>query len=61
MPKIQIAPSILSADLSKINQEIKKVEKYSDLIHVDIMDGIFVPATTVDSAFVKRLLNVRAS
>ena len=55
MPKIKIAPSILSADLSKVNQEIKEVEKYSDLIHVDIMDGIFVPATTVDSAFVKAI------
>ena len=55
MPKIKIAPSILSADLSKINQEIKEVEKYADLIHVDIMDGIFVPPTTVDSNFVKTI------
>lgn len=55
MPRIKIAPSILSADLSKINAEIKEVEKYSDLIHVDIMDGIFVPPTTVDSDFVKTI------
>ena len=55
MPKIKIAPSILSADLSKINEEIKEVEKYSDLIHVDIMDGIFVQPTTVDSNFVKTI------
>lgn len=55
MPKIKIAPSILSADLSRINQEIKEVEKYADLIHVDIMDGIFVPPTTVDSSFVKTI------
>ena len=55
MPKIKIAPSILSADLSKVNQEIKEVEKYSGLIHVDIMDGIFVPPTTVDSNFVKKI------
>lgn len=55
MPKIKIAPSILSADLSGINQEIKEVEKYADLIHVDIMDGIFVPPTTVDSNFVKTI------
>src|SRR3989344_7717230 len=53
MPKIKIAPSILSADRSKINEEIKEVEKYSDIIHVDIMDGIFVPPTTIDSNFVK--------
>ncbi|HLG24773.1 MAG TPA: ribulose-phosphate 3-epimerase [Candidatus Nanoarchaeia archaeon] len=55
MPKIKIAPSILSADFSKINDEIKQVEKYSDLIHVDIMDGIFVPPATVDSHFVKTI------
>ena len=55
MPKIKIAPSILSADLSKVNSEIKQVEKYSDLIHVDIMDGIFVPPTTVDSKFVSTI------
>ena len=55
MPRIKIAPSILSADKSKINEEIKQVEKYSDLIHVDIMDGIFVPPTTVDSNFVKSI------
>src|SRR3989344_7431047 len=52
MPKIKLAPSILSADFSKINEEIRQVEKYSDLIHVDIMDGIFVPPTTVDAGFV---------
>ena len=55
MPRIKIAPSILSADLSKINAEIKEVEKYSDLIHVDVMDGIFVPPTTIDSKFVKAI------
>ncbi len=55
MPKIKIAPSILSADMSKINKEIKEVEKYSDFIHVDIMDGIFVPPTTIDSSFVKKI------
>ena len=55
MPKIKIAPSILSADLSKINEEIKEVEKYADLIHVDIMDGVFVSPTTIDSKFVKSI------
>ena len=55
MPKIKIAPSILSADLSKINKEIKEVEKYADLIHVDIMDGIFVPPAAVDADFVKAI------
>src|SRR3989338_1423487 len=55
MPKIKIAPSILSADKSRINEEIKEIEKYSDLIHVDIMGGIFVPPTTVDADFVKTI------
>ena len=55
MPRIKIAPSILSADKSRINEEIKEVEKYSDFIHVDIMDGVFVPPTTVDSNFVKAI------
>lgn len=52
MLKIKVAPSILSANLSKVNDEIKQIDKYADLIHVDIMDGIFVPPTTVDSVFV---------
>ncbi len=55
MLKIKIAPSILSADRSRINSEINEVEKYSDLIHVDIMDGIFVPPVTIDSDFVKKI------
>jgi len=55
MPKIKIAPSILSADLSKVNQEIKEVERYADMIHVDIMDGVFVPRTTVNADFVKTI------
>ena len=55
MPKLKLAPSILSADFSRINDEIKQVEKYSDLIHVDIMDGVFVPPTTVDVNFVRKI------
>ena len=55
MPNIKIAPSILSADLKHINKEIRQVDGCSDLIHVDIMDGVFVPPTTVDSEFVKKI------
>ncbi len=55
MLKTKLAPSILSADLKKVNREIKEVEKYSDLIHIDIMDGIFVPPTTIDAKFVKTI------
>ena len=45
--KIKIAPSILSSDFGKLNEEIKDVEAYSDLIHVDIMDGHFVKNITI--------------
>lgn len=41
-----IAPSILSADFGKINEEIATIDMDSDLIHVDIMDGHFVPNIT---------------
>lgn len=45
--KIQIAPSILSADFGKLNEEIASVEPYVDLLHVDVMDGHFVPNITI--------------
>ena len=45
--KIKIAPSILSSDFGKVNEEIKGVEPYVDLIHVDVMDGHFVPNITI--------------
>lgn len=40
---IRICPSILNADHSKIENEISKISKQSDLIHLDIMDNVFVP------------------
>jgi len=51
--KIKIAPSILSADFGRLNEEIKKIEKYVDVIHVDVMDGHFVPNITIGAPVVK--------
>ena len=47
MGKIKLAPSILSCDFSKLAEEIKKVEQYSDYIEVDVMDGHFVPNISI--------------
>ncbi len=41
--KIKISPSILSADFGRLNEDIKTIEEHSDYIHVDVMDGHFVP------------------
>lgn len=44
--KFFLAPSILSADFGRLDEEIASVEKYVDFIHVDVMDGHFVPNIT---------------
>ncbi len=47
-PEIRITPSILNADRSNLRGEIAKIAQVSDLLHLDIMDNIFVPNTTWD-------------
>ena len=46
MRSVQISPSLLSADFARLGEEIKAVEPFADMIHLDVMDGHFVPNLT---------------
>lgn len=55
---IKISPSILSADFSKLGEEIASIEPYSDILHIDVMDGHFVPNITIGTCIIESIRKI---
>ncbi|MHB8511363.1 MAG: ribulose-phosphate 3-epimerase [Actinomycetota bacterium] len=56
--RYKLAPSILSADFAKLGDEVRAVVPYSDVVHVDVMDGHFVPPITIGPVVVRSLRKI---
>lgn len=55
MRRAQVAASILSADFSRLGDQVKAVEPYADMVHVDVMDAHFVPPLTIGPVVIDSL------
>jgi ribulose-phosphate 3-epimerase len=57
MKEIRITPSILNADFSRLDEEIQKIASVSDLLHLDVMDNVFVPNFTFDFETASKIIS----
>ena len=55
MPEFKVTPSILGADYGRLNEHLAELAPFSDMFHVDVMDGNFVPNLSIGAPVVKRI------